>query len=111
MDATVFLLSRPVMIRSVSACNLLSAVNLLLQAVIANPLLEEEHGRIMARAALKAGVECYVWSTLPSSQELTKGEVKARIYDCEHSNDCTSGTTARLIQQQQRTLLMGTYKS
>ena len=38
----------------------------------------------MARAALKAGVECFLWSTLPSSYELTKGEVQARIYDCEH---------------------------
>ncbi|ETN40386.1 uncharacterized protein HMPREF1541_04663 [Cyphellophora europaea CBS 101466] len=56
-------------------------------AVIKRPELEEEHGRTMARAASRSGVECYVWSTLPSSKQLTRGEVEARIYDSKHLVD------------------------
>lgn len=52
------------------------------QAVIANPALEEEQGKIMARAAKKAGVHCYLWSTLPSSLEFSNGEIDAFIYEC-----------------------------
>ena len=52
------------------------------QAVIAKPALEEEQGRIMARAAKKAAVHCCIWSTLPSSLEFSNGEIDAFIYEC-----------------------------
>jgi hypothetical protein len=50
--------------------------------VVANPELEEEQGRILARAALKAGVECFLWSTLPSAKAFSKGELDVSIYEC-----------------------------
>ena len=54
------------------------------QAIVANPALEEEQGRIMARAALKAGAMCYVWSTLPSAKQMSANAVNAFIYESQY---------------------------
>ena len=52
------------------------------QDVIANPGLEEEQGRVLARASLKAGVQCFLWSTLPSAKQMSNGELDVFIYEC-----------------------------
>jgi hypothetical protein len=55
----------------------------LVEDVVANPELEEEQGRTLARAALKAGVECFLWSTLPSAKAFSNGELNVSIYECK----------------------------
>ena len=36
---------------------------------------------------MAAGVECFVWSTLPSSLKMSKGEVCCEIYEGKHRVD------------------------
>jgi len=52
-----------------------------------DPASEEEQGKNAARAALDAGVQCFVWSTLPSSLGISKGEVCCEIYEGKHRVD------------------------
>ncbi|KAK4944628.1 hypothetical protein LTR10_016062 [Elasticomyces elasticus] len=40
-----------------------------------------------AKAALEAGLQCFVWSTLPSSLKISKGEVCCEIYEGKHRVD------------------------
>ncbi|OAG44310.1 hypothetical protein AYO21_01306 [Fonsecaea monophora] len=46
-----------------------------------DPASEEQQGRNAALAAQRAGVSCFVWSTLPSSVEISRGEVCCEIYE------------------------------
>lgn len=54
------------------------------QTIVNDPYSEEQQGRNLAQAANDAGVECFVWSTLPSSKKLSGGEVETRIYEGLH---------------------------
>jgi hypothetical protein len=42
---------------------------------------EEQQGRNMAMAARDAGVQCFIWSTMPSSIELSGGRLATRVYE------------------------------
>ena len=53
----------------------------MLQEIVNDPYSEEQQGRNLAQAAKDAGVECFVWSTLPSSKQLSGGRVETRIYE------------------------------
>ncbi|EXJ73884.1 uncharacterized protein A1O5_03646 [Cladophialophora psammophila CBS 110553] len=52
-----------------------------------DPASEEQQGRNAALAAQRAGVSCFIWSTLPSSVEISKGEVCCEIYEGKHRVD------------------------
>ncbi|OAP65630.1 hypothetical protein AYL99_01602 [Fonsecaea erecta] len=52
-----------------------------------DPASEEHQGRNAALAAKSAGVSCFVWSTLPSSLEISQGEVCCEIYEGKHRVD------------------------
>ncbi|KIW27739.1 uncharacterized protein PV07_07449 [Cladophialophora immunda] len=52
-----------------------------------DPASEEQQGRNAALAAQRAGVSCFVWSTLPSSVDISKGQVCCEIYEGKHRVD------------------------
>ncbi|KAJ9634443.1 uncharacterized protein PV06_10574 [Exophiala oligosperma] len=52
-----------------------------------DPASEEEQGKNAAKAALAAGVQCFVWSTLPSSLKISGGKVCCEIYEGKHRVD------------------------
>ncbi|KAH8597489.1 hypothetical protein B0O99DRAFT_684808 [Bisporella sp. PMI_857] len=43
-------------------------------AVLEDPMSEEKQGENIVRAAVEAGVQCFLWSTLPSSHEISGGK-------------------------------------
>ena len=42
---------------------------------------EETQGQHIVEAAKEAGVECFLWSTLPSSLEISSGKFMTRLYE------------------------------
>jgi uncharacterized protein YbjT (DUF2867 family) len=52
-----------------------------LQKIKDDPSSEEIQGKNLAKAALEAGVQCFVWSTLPSSAAISGGRLVSRIYE------------------------------
>ncbi|KAJ9306498.1 hypothetical protein DTO217A2_4044 [Paecilomyces variotii] len=52
-----------------------------------DPGSEEQQGKHLAKAALDAGVQCFVWSTLPSSEKLSEGKLVSRIYEGKYHVD------------------------
>jgi hypothetical protein len=42
---------------------------------------EEQQGNNLVQAAAKAGVQCFLWSSLPSSAEISKGKFVTRLYE------------------------------
>lgn len=42
---------------------------------------EEKQGQHIVEAAVAAGVECFLWSTLPSSREISGGKFVTRLYE------------------------------
>jgi hypothetical protein len=42
---------------------------------------EERQGRNIAMAARDAGVQCFIWSTMPSSTKLSGGRLTTRVYE------------------------------
>lgn len=42
---------------------------------------EEQQGRNLAKAARDAGVQCFIWSTMPSSKEISQGRFTTRLYE------------------------------
>ena len=42
---------------------------------------EEQQGRNLAKAASDAGVQCFIWSTMPSSEEISQGRFTTRLYE------------------------------
>lgn len=46
-----------------------------------DPGSEEQQGKNLVDAAMGAGVECFIWSTLPSSQQISGGKYVSRIYE------------------------------
>lgn len=52
-----------------------------------SPHSEEQQGRYLAQAALEADVQCFVWSTLPSSKGMSGGRTVSMIYEGKHAVD------------------------
>jgi hypothetical protein len=42
---------------------------------------EEKQGQHIVEASVEAGVECFLWSTLPSSREISGGKFVTRLYE------------------------------
>ncbi|KAI5917618.1 hypothetical protein F4810DRAFT_726854 [Camillea tinctor] len=55
--------------------------------VLDDPMSEEKQGHNIVQAASKAGVQCFLWSTLPSSREISGGKFVTRLYEGKHSVD------------------------
>ncbi|KAK7222176.1 hypothetical protein V2G26_010179 [Clonostachys chloroleuca] len=55
--------------------------------VLGDPMSEEKQGQHIVEAASKAGVECFLWSTLPSSREISGGKFMTRLYEGKQSVD------------------------
>lgn len=55
--------------------------------IVDDPFGEERQGKNLAKAACDANVQCYIWSTLPSSREISKGKIETRIYEGKHNVD------------------------
>ena len=49
-----------------------------------DPASEEQQGKNLAKAAHDAGVQRYIWSTLPSSENLSDGKRISQIYEGKH---------------------------
>ncbi|KAH6995540.1 hypothetical protein BKA56DRAFT_665854 [Ilyonectria sp. MPI-CAGE-AT-0026] len=56
-------------------------------AVLEDPMSEEKQGEHIVEAAVEAGVECFLWSTLPSSREISGGKFVTRLYEGKQSVD------------------------
>ncbi|KAH9848925.1 NAD-P-binding protein [Lenzites betulinus] len=52
-----------------------------------DPGSEEQQGRNLVDAALANGVQCFVWSTLPSSHKISGGRLVSRIYEGKYHVD------------------------
>ncbi|CDO70330.1 hypothetical protein BN946_scf184843.g19 [Trametes cinnabarina] len=52
-----------------------------------DPSSEERQGKNLVDAAMANGVECFVWSTLPSSHQISGGRLVSRIYEGKHHVD------------------------
>ncbi|KAF5581445.1 transcriptional regulatory [Fusarium pseudoanthophilum] len=50
-------------------------------AVLEDPMSEEKQGQHIVEASVAAGVECFLWSTLPSSREISGGKFVTRLYE------------------------------
>ncbi|KAF5678571.1 hypothetical protein FDENT_8950 [Fusarium denticulatum] len=50
-------------------------------AVLDDPMSEEKQGQHIVEASVAAGVECFLWSTLPSSREISGGKFVTRLYE------------------------------
>lgn len=51
------------------------------QKIIDDPGSEENQGKNLVNAAVEAGAQCFVWSTLPSSAAISGGRLVSRIYE------------------------------
>lgn len=60
---------------------ILTISNNCLQQVLEDPMSEETQGRNIVQASVDAGVECFIWSTLPSSHEISGGKFVTRLYE------------------------------
>ncbi|KAI8930864.1 hypothetical protein NX059_011881 [Plenodomus lindquistii] len=56
-------------------------------AVLEDPMSEEKQGQHIVEASVAAGVECFLWSTLPSSREISGGKFVTRLYEGKQSVD------------------------
>ncbi|RDX49776.1 NAD(P)-binding protein [Lentinus brumalis] len=52
-----------------------------------DPGSEEHQGKNLVDAALDNAVECFVWSTLPSSEKISGGRLISRVYEGKHHVD------------------------
>ncbi|EMD37098.1 hypothetical protein CERSUDRAFT_115004 [Gelatoporia subvermispora B] len=52
-----------------------------------DPGSEEQQGKNLVNAALSAGVQCFIWSTLPSSRAISGGRLISRIYEGKYQVD------------------------
>ncbi|KAM0231633.1 hypothetical protein ACHAPO_008481, partial [Fusarium lateritium] len=55
--------------------------------VLDDPMSEEKQGQHIVQASVEAGVECFLWSTLPSSREISGGKFVTRLYEGKQSVD------------------------
>jgi hypothetical protein len=59
----------------------------LIQKIVNDPASEEQQGKNLVLAAKEAGVECFVWSTLPSSLAISNGKYCSQIYENKYKVD------------------------
>ncbi|KAI0672631.1 NAD-P-binding protein [Trametes maxima] len=52
-----------------------------------DPGSEERQGKNLVDAAIANGVQCFVWSTLPSSHKISSGRLVSRIYEGKYHVD------------------------
>ena len=52
-----------------------------------DPGSEEVQGRNLVKASLDAGVQCFIWSSLPSSRQISGGRLVSRIYEGKYQVD------------------------
>ncbi|KAI0708016.1 NAD(P)-binding protein [Earliella scabrosa] len=52
-----------------------------------DPGSEEQQGKNLVDAALENAIECFVWSTLPSSKQISGGRLVSRIYEGKYHVD------------------------
>lgn len=53
----------------------------LFQTVLEDPMSEETQGQNIVKEAKRAGIQCFIWSTLPSSYEISGGKFMTRLYE------------------------------
>ncbi|KAF5024140.1 hypothetical protein F66182_3774 [Fusarium sp. NRRL 66182] len=58
--------------------------------VLDDPMSEEKQGQHIVEASVAAGVECFLWSTLPSSREISGGKFVTRLYEGTREQSCLS---------------------
>ena len=63
------------------------------QKIKDDPGSEEQQGKNLVDAALENAIECFVWSTLPSSKQISGGRLVSRIYE-GHSRDYSVDPTS-----------------
>jgi hypothetical protein len=51
------------------------------QKIKNDPGSEEVQGRNLVKAAFDAGVQCFIWSSLPSSAQISGGRLVSKIYE------------------------------
>jgi hypothetical protein len=51
------------------------------QKIKDDPGSEEVQGRNLVKAAFDAGVQCFIWSSLPSSAQISGGRLVSKIYE------------------------------
>lgn len=54
---------------------------LTIQSVLDDPMSEEKQGQHIVEASVAAEVKCFLWSTLPSSREISGGKFVTRLYE------------------------------
>lgn len=64
-----------------------SQIDTLREKIQNDPASEEQQGRNAALAAQQAGISCFIWSTLPSSLQISGGEVCCEIYEGKYRVD------------------------
>jgi hypothetical protein len=51
------------------------------QKIKDDPGSEEVQGKNLVKAAFDAGVQCFIWSSLPSSAQISGGRLVSKIYE------------------------------
>jgi hypothetical protein len=69
------------MIRQVYDANVRKQLLIASQKIKDDPGSEEVQGRNLVKAAFDAGVQCFIWSSLPSSAQISGGRLVSKIYE------------------------------
>jgi hypothetical protein len=69
------------MIRQVYDANVRKQLLIASQKIKDDPGSEEVQGRNLVKAAFDAGVQCFIWSSLPSSAQISQGRLVSKIYE------------------------------
>jgi hypothetical protein len=51
------------------------------QKITNDPGSEEVQGKNLVKACFDAGVQCFIWSSLPSSAQISGGRLVSKIYE------------------------------
>ena len=51
------------------------------QKIQDDPGSEEVQGKNLVKASFNAGVQCFIWSSLPSSAQISGGRLVSKIYE------------------------------
>lgn len=54
---------------------------IVLQKIKDDPGSEEVQGKNLVKASFDAGVQCFIWSSLPSSAQISGGRLVSKIYE------------------------------
>jgi hypothetical protein len=61
--------------------NLSHMTNMTKQKIKNDPGSEEVQGKNLVSACVNAGVQCFIWSSLPSSAQISSGRLVSKIYE------------------------------